>query len=564
SSSSRSGPGSTSQSCTTTIAGQSWRSRRARLASVRLRKPSRRGSSEFAAVFGSGWPRSIARDLFVAHQVLQYPAADFVGIGVAAVAEDDDAKLPVGHHPDIGRGIVEPAILADDGRVLATSDFPGERLRVACVDGEYALLRQVHGRGQRGRDRYFSHIGCKKGRDVARRGIHLTGARPVIVALLVARLTDRRAVLFIALDGTALILGRELPSRRTVASRQERRTHAERAQDPALHKLVNRHPEPALERKLQQDKSGVGVDVLSTRLVIKVAGPFVQAIDELGQGVAPIRPGWVVLRQQESGRVRRQLAQRHPSDVGALLKLGDVFGYGIIERECAGLCRLRQQRRLEYFAQRAKVEEGVRCYPTLAAEISEAIVEKLGSAFDSHRNGGAGGLVGGQDCLDMPDDDLLHSAIRLSVADHRRGSNQCRTQRACQQPHAWLAPITVRVSSGGFFREARHFLLDQFAVGAVVQDQLVRRSILLDSSFAHHDNTIGAAQSRESMSNGNDSSSAHQANQRLADRFLGLDVKRRGSFVQQQDWCVLEKRTRDRDALPLAARELDSTLSDDG
>src|SRR5262249_58065543 len=275
SSSSRSGPGSTSQSCTTTIAGQSWRSRRARLASVRLRKPSRRGSSEFAAVFGSGWPRSIARDLFVAHQVLQYPAADFVGIGVAAVAEDDDAKLPVGHHPDIGRGIVEPAILADDGRVLATGDFPGERLRVVCVDGEYALLRQVHGRGQRGRDRYFAHIGRKKSRHVARRGIHLAGARPVVVALLVARLADRRAVLRIALHGPALVLRAKLAERRTVASRQRRRAHAKRAQNAALDQLVDRHPELTLERQLQQDVSAVGVDVLPARLVVEVGGPFV-------------------------------------------------------------------------------------------------------------------------------------------------------------------------------------------------------------------------------------------------------------------------------------------------
>ena len=39
----------------------------------------------------------------------QDPASRFVGVLVAAVAEDHDAEFPSWHHPDIGRGVVETA-----------------------------------------------------------------------------------------------------------------------------------------------------------------------------------------------------------------------------------------------------------------------------------------------------------------------------------------------------------------------------------------------------------------------------------------------------------------------
>src|SRR5262249_12996815 len=146
---------------------------------------------------------------------------------------------------------------------------------------------------------------------------HLAGARPAVVALLVAEVADRPAVLVIALDGAALMLGRELAGRRTVALRQRCRFHAEWAQDAALDQLTDWRPEPALERKLQQDETGVGVDVLPARLVIEVGAPFVQRVDELGQRVAPVWPGRMVLRQQESRRVTRELPQCHSDDVAA-------------------------------------------------------------------------------------------------------------------------------------------------------------------------------------------------------------------------------------------------------
>ena len=37
------------------------------------------------------------------------PASRFIGVLVAAVAEDHEAEIPSWHHPDIGRGDVETA-----------------------------------------------------------------------------------------------------------------------------------------------------------------------------------------------------------------------------------------------------------------------------------------------------------------------------------------------------------------------------------------------------------------------------------------------------------------------
>src|SRR5712672_1539947 len=72
------------------------------------------------------------------------------------------------------------------------------------------------------------------------------------------------------------------------------------------------------------------------------------------------------------------------------------------------------------------------------------------------------------------------------------------------------------------------------------------------------------AQRREAMGDRDHGPAVHQAGQRLADRFLGFAVERRGRFVEQQDRRVLQKRPRDRDALPLPARYLDAAIADDG
>src|ERR1700750_3428461 len=66
----------------------------------------------------------------------------------AAVGEDDDAEAALRDHADIGRGVVEAAVLVDDERYVLLHPLPGERLGDARIDLEHALLRQRHRRLQ--------------------------------------------------------------------------------------------------------------------------------------------------------------------------------------------------------------------------------------------------------------------------------------------------------------------------------------------------------------------------------------------------------------------------------
>ena len=124
-------------------------------------------------------------------------------------------------------------------------------------------MRQAHRRAQRRLERQLAQIGGEEHGHIARRGIHLAGCRPVIVALLVAGLADRRAVVAVALYRAWLVLEGQPSARTVVAPRQRGGTHAERTQHALIEQLVDRHAEPALERKLQQDIAGMGVEMLA-------------------------------------------------------------------------------------------------------------------------------------------------------------------------------------------------------------------------------------------------------------------------------------------------------------
>src|SRR6201984_3649230 len=79
----------------------------------------------------------------------QDPASRFIGVLVAAVAEDHDAEFPSWHHPYIGRCVVETAVLFDDGPRAVEDDLPGQSLSVARADSQDALVCQPHRLPQR-------------------------------------------------------------------------------------------------------------------------------------------------------------------------------------------------------------------------------------------------------------------------------------------------------------------------------------------------------------------------------------------------------------------------------
>ncbi len=77
-----------------------------------------------------------------------------------------------------------------------------------------------------------------------------------------------------------------------------------------------------------------------------VCFPIIERADELRQRVAPIRPGRMVLRQQQPRPVGREVAERDAADIIVSRQLGHIFGHRLLERELAVAHRLRQQRGL--------------------------------------------------------------------------------------------------------------------------------------------------------------------------------------------------------------------------
>src|SRR6266498_886137 len=59
-----------------------------------------------------------------------------------------------------------------------------------------------------------------------------------------------------------------------------------------------------------------------------------------------------------------------------------------------------------------------------------------------------------------------------------------------------------------------------------------------------------------------DGPAAHQAIQCLADGFFRLAVERRGCFIEQKNWRILEERAGNADALPLPGRQPHAPVAD--
>src|SRR5262249_33655820 len=155
-------------------------------------------------------------------------AADFVGILLAAVAEDHDAEPAARHHPDIGGCVVETAVFFGDGRRVPAENLPGQRLPALRADYPDGPVRPGHPLAPRALDRQLAEIGGEKDGHVARRGIHLARSRPVVVALLTARFSEWLATVGVALHRAALVFGGEASARAVILPWQRGRRHAER------------------------------------------------------------------------------------------------------------------------------------------------------------------------------------------------------------------------------------------------------------------------------------------------------------------------------------------------
>src|SRR5262245_41179279 len=103
----------------------------------------------------------------------------------------------------------------------------------------------------------------------------------MIIAVLLAGLADRLAAVAVALRRPALELGRKLSARTVVAARQRRRVHRQRPQHALLNEFVDRRAVSTLERKLQQDEAGMGIEMLLDGRPLRLPG--VERGDEFGK-----------------------------------------------------------------------------------------------------------------------------------------------------------------------------------------------------------------------------------------------------------------------------------------
>src|SRR5262249_43073943 len=113
------------------------------------------------------------------------------------------------------------------------------------------------------------------------------------------------------------------------------------------------------------------------------------------------------------------------------------------------------------------------------------------------------------------------------------------------------------------FRQPRHLSPDQVAVDALTLHQDLRWPVLADPSRLQDDDSIEIAQGGEPMRDCDDRPPPHQTVECLTYRLLGFAVERRGRFIEQKNWRILEESPGNADALPLARRPLNAPVADD-
>ena len=88
------------------------------------------------------------------------------------------------------------------------------------------------------------------------------------------------------------------------------------------------------------------------------------------------------------------------------------------------------------------------------------------------------------------------------------------------------------------------------------------RPLLDDPALVEHDQPVERGDRRQPVGDGDHRLAFHQPVEIVLDRRLDLRIERRGRLVEDQDRRILEHHAGDRDALALAAGQLDAALAD--
>ena len=95
-------------------------------------------------------------------------------------------------------------------------------------------------------------------------------------------------------------------------------------------------------------------------------------------------------------------------------------------------------------------------------------------------------------------------------------------------------------------------------------EELCLRPARGDPAVVEHDDVVRERDRRESVSDDDRRSSAHDLAQPGSDLRLRGRVDRRGCVIEDEDPRIDQERTGDRDALALSSGEGDAALADDG
>ena len=91
--------------------------------------------------------------------------------------------------------------------------------------------------------------------------------------------------------------------------------------------------------------------------------------------------------------------------------------------------------------------------------------------------------------------------------------------------------------------------------------QLLRRALLADAALVQHDDLVGHGHGGQLVGNHDQRAPAAQPRQRLGDGGLVFGIQRGRGLIDQQNGRILDERTRDGDALALAARQARPALA---
>ncbi len=100
---------------------------------------------------------------------MQNLSPDPGGVLFSAIYKNRDAQLSFWREPDIGRSVVQPAVLVDDQEGSGSDVLPGEALLEVWIHGEHGLLRETHRILHRAMVGELVHVRTEERRHVPRR-----------------------------------------------------------------------------------------------------------------------------------------------------------------------------------------------------------------------------------------------------------------------------------------------------------------------------------------------------------------------------------------------------------